>query len=117
MLDKIISQNLPCGQLIGWRRKSVTCKRRLPLHWVPEAVHGAGAEKEVDAVIVTQWFTQCGDQEVCAEPVSPPEVPGMSWREAGRSVFSESGACSAAVPAALRSLLSLGLACGRKSVQ
>lgn len=47
----------------------------------------------------------------------PPEVPGMSCREAGRSVFSESGACSAAVPAVLRSLPSLGLACGHKSVQ
>ena len=76
MLDKIILQNLLCGQLVGWSRKSVTCKEQLPLHWVPDAVSGAGAEKEVDAVIVTQWFMQCGDQEVCAEPVSPPRYPG-----------------------------------------
>lgn len=68
-------------------------------------------------MIVTQWFTQCGDQEVCTEPAPPPEVPGMSWREAGKSVSSESGVCSAAVSAMLRSLPSLGLACGCKSVQ
>lgn len=68
-------------------------------------------------MIVTQWFTQCGDQEVCTEPAPPPEVPGMSWREVGKSVSSESGVCSAAVSAMLRSLPSLGLACGCKSVQ